>query len=126
MLPTEIDVRTWQGVVSRHSARTPPTPLEDTNSVSPRIRSVEDCDALRAGPAPWVENGTSVMNRLKLSFEVSWPVMCTSSRWPRAWDSIERPAPVSEKKMIPPASAGTSSLPVRAITVRPTVIVTEM
>ena len=81
---------------------------------------------MRAGADPLVENGTSVMYRLKLSLETSWPVIWTRRRWPLAWASIERPAPVSEKKMIPPPSAGICSEPVLAITVRPDVIVTAM
>ena len=97
MLPTDSEVRVWHGDVDRHSARTPPTPPEETKSVSPRIRRLPDCDAVRAGPAPLVENGTSVMYRLKLSFDTSWPVMWTSNRRPRACASIERPAPLNVK-----------------------------
>ena len=61
----------WQGVLARHSARIPPTPPEDTKSVRPRIRRDEAWLAVRAGAAPLVENETSVMYRLKASFETS-------------------------------------------------------
>src|SRR6185312_3782174 len=114
VLPTDRVVFVWHGVLARHSARTPPTPPEDTKSVRPRICRVGDWLAVRAGADPLVENGTSVMYRPKLSLETSWPVMWTRRRWPLAWASSERPAPVSVKKMIPPPWAGICSEPVLA------------
>ena len=67
-----------------------------------------------------------MIRRFSVSVFDAEPVRRTSSRPPRAWASIDRPAPVSEKKMIPPAFAGICSEPVRAITVRPEVSVIAM
>src|SRR5205085_8474510 len=74
---------------------------------------------LRPGPRPLVPNGTRSSPAEPLTPEVSRATTWTPSRWPRAWASAERPAPVSVKYRSPLAPTETFSGPVRAITVRP-------
>ena len=104
VLPEVILVLTWQGLVAKQPARMPPTPeAEETKSVSPTNFSVAVLEAIRRGPAPEVPNGTSVRFTLADDPDASRIVTPTPSRWPRAWESSDRPDGVSVKySNVPP------------------------
>ena len=87
------------------------------------IRNVEDCARLRRGPAPVALNGTRSSVAPAFAPELPRTVTRTGSRPPRACASIERPAPLSWKNTSPAPVPAMYSLWVRAMTVRPAVIV---